>query len=129
MRILVEMNLSPEWIGLLKAAGIGAVHWGSVGARSAEDAVLFQYARDRRLVLLTQDLDFSQLLFETSGSGPSTVLLWIKDDLDDLVRHRVISAIRQHLKDLETGALLVISEERVRIRSLPLQPPPGATSP
>ena len=76
-----------------RGAGIDAVHWGSVGARSAEDTVLFQYARDRHLVLLTQDLDFSQLLFETSGSGPSTVLLRIKDDVDDLVRRRVISAI------------------------------------
>ena len=100
MRILVDMNLSPEWIGVLRTAGIDAVHWSSVGARSAEDAVLFQYARDTGLVILTQDLDFSQLLFETRCSGPSTMLLRIKDDLDDLVRSRVTSAIRQHVQDL-----------------------------
>jgi predicted nuclease of predicted toxin-antitoxin system len=129
MRILVDMNLSPEWIGVLRAAGIDAVHWSSVGARSAEDAVLFQYARDMCLVLLTQDLDFSQLLFETRCSGSSTVLLRIKDDLDDIVRGRVTSAIRQHLHDLETGALLVISADRIRIRSLPLRPQSRATSP
>ena len=93
MRILVDMNLSPEWIEGLGAAGVDAVHWSTIGARSAEDDVLFQYARDRRLVLLTQDLDFSQLLFETRGSRPSTVLLRIKDDLDDVVRRRVTSAI------------------------------------
>jgi hypothetical protein len=33
-RILVDMNLSTEWISLLQAAGHQAVHWSDVG-RSA----------------------------------------------------------------------------------------------
>ena len=76
MRILVDMNLNPEWIGVFRATGIDAVHWSSVGARSAENAVLSQYARDRCLVLLTLNLDFNQFLFETICSGPSTEKAW-----------------------------------------------------
>ena len=122
MRVLVDMNLSPEWVHVLGAFGIEATHWSYVGVCSADDAELFRYARERRFVLLTQDLDFNEILFETGCDGPSTVLLRVGDELDEVIRGRVASAIQQHLQELEAGALLVVKADRVRIRSLPLGP-------
>jgi hypothetical protein len=31
MKVLVDMNLSPEWIPTLNAAGFEAIHWSSIG--------------------------------------------------------------------------------------------------
>ena len=31
VRVLVDMNLSPEWVPLLERAGWHAVHWSVVG--------------------------------------------------------------------------------------------------
>jgi len=31
MKLLVDMNLSPRWIGVLAGAGIEAAHWSTLG--------------------------------------------------------------------------------------------------
>lgn len=31
MKILIDMNLSPNWVGFLKGAGVEALHWSEVG--------------------------------------------------------------------------------------------------
>ena len=43
-RLLVDMNLSVEWIPLLQAAGHEAVHWSQVGDPRAPDTALMQWA-------------------------------------------------------------------------------------
>ena len=37
-RVLVDMNLSPEWIPVLRSYGWDAVHWSAVGDPRARDA-------------------------------------------------------------------------------------------
>ena len=44
MKLLVDMNLSPRWIGLLQDAGWEAVHWSAVGKVSAPDSEVMAYA-------------------------------------------------------------------------------------
>jgi predicted nuclease of predicted toxin-antitoxin system len=45
MRILVDMNLSPDWVEVFARHGLSAVHWSTVGDPRAEDPVLFQWAQ------------------------------------------------------------------------------------
>lgn len=73
MKLLVDMNLSPRWIGLLEGAGIEAVHWSSVGARNAPDAQIMAYASASGSIVLTHDLDFGAILAATHGEKPSVV--------------------------------------------------------
>ena len=57
-RLLVDMNLSTEWIPLLKAAGHDAVHWSDVGDPRAHDNELMVWAQARGYAVFTHDLDF-----------------------------------------------------------------------
>jgi predicted nuclease of predicted toxin-antitoxin system len=43
-RLLVDMNLSTEWISLLKGAGHEAMHWSEMGDPRAPDTALMQWA-------------------------------------------------------------------------------------
>jgi predicted nuclease of predicted toxin-antitoxin system len=56
--ILVDMNLSVEWISHLEQAGWRAVHWSSVGDPRAEDATIMTWAVAHGYAVLTHDLDF-----------------------------------------------------------------------
>jgi hypothetical protein len=38
---IVDMNLPPRWVPVLKAEGWDAVHWSSVGSPGAADAEFF----------------------------------------------------------------------------------------
>ena len=75
MKLLVDMNLSPDWVPLLAAYGWSAVHWSSVGPGNAPDNEYLEWARQTQHAVITQDLDFSQILFETRAKGPSVILL------------------------------------------------------
>lgn len=35
MRIVIDMNLSPQWLPILKSAGHEPIHWSLIGAATA----------------------------------------------------------------------------------------------
>ncbi|MFG6104481.1 DUF5615 family PIN-like protein [Adonisia turfae] len=65
MKILIDMNLSPAWVGFFANADIEAVHWATVGDPRAPDRDLMQWAQENKNVVFTHDLDFGALLAVT----------------------------------------------------------------
>jgi predicted nuclease of predicted toxin-antitoxin system len=123
MRLLVDMNLSPNWIPMLEARGWEARHWSEIGPGDAPDSSLMKWAREEGHVILTQDLDFSQLLFSSGDRGPSVVLLRMMDEFDPATRDQVFRALEQARPTLMSGALMIVSGNRARIRRLPIVSP------
>ncbi len=121
MKLLVDMNLSPEWLTVLQQAGWQACHWSNVGSPTAPDTDPLAWAREHGQVLLTQDLDFAELLFHTQAGTPSVMLLRLRNELDSAQQTRVCTLLRAVTAALETGALLVIEERRARLRRLPIE--------
>ena len=122
MKLLVDMNLSPRWIGVLTDAGIEAAHWSILGAKNAPDSEIMAYASLNDYVVLTHDLDFSAILAATHGEKPSVVQIRADDVSPDIIGKQVIIALRQMATELEEGALLTVDSNRTRLRVLPLQP-------
>jgi len=122
MKLLVDMNLSPRWIGVLTDAGFEAAHWSTLGAKNAPDSEIMAYAKATNSVVLTHDLDFGAMLAVTHGEKPSVVQIRAEDVSPDVIGMQVITALRQMASELEEGALLTIDPNRTRLRVLPLQP-------
>ena len=121
MKLLVDMNLSPRWVGALAHAGIEAAHWSTLGAANAPDAEIMTHARKHGYVVLTHDLDFSAILAATHGEKPSVVQIRAGNVNPDAIGPQVIIALRQMAAELESGALLTVDPNRTRLRVLPLQ--------
>jgi predicted nuclease of predicted toxin-antitoxin system len=122
MRLLIDMNLTPRWVQFLRNAEYEAVHWSSVGANSAKDSEICDYARRNAYVVLTNDLDFPQILAHTRQGGPSVVLL----RGEPLVLEARGPALLRALKDCETeldqGAIVTLDwSDKPRARVLPLR--------
>ena len=120
MKLLIDMNLSPQWVGLLAGAGIEAAHWSALGAANAPDSDIMAYAGSNEYVVLTQDLDFSAILAATHGEKPSVVQIRAEDLSLDAIGRQVIAALMQMTSELEEGALLTVDPNRTRLRILPL---------
>jgi predicted nuclease of predicted toxin-antitoxin system len=120
LSILVDMNLSPEWVPVLTAAGWPAVHWSKIGDRGAEDGMIMAWAVANKHAVFTHDLDFGTALALTHATGPSVIQVRGQNVLPDDISPAVLAAIRQHQADLEAGALVVVDLARFRIRILPL---------
>ena len=43
MKLVIDMNLSPEWVAVLREAGWEAVHWSTIGEAGAEDTQIMAW--------------------------------------------------------------------------------------
>ncbi len=120
LRLLVDMNLSPEWVRTLHEQGWEAVHWSAVGDPRATDREIMGWAAAHERVVFTHDLDFGTMLALSHRAGPSVIQVRAKNVLPNHMKGPVIAALDQHEADLSAGALVVVDESRSRIRVLPL---------
>ena len=76
MKLLFDQNLSPRIPNQLEDIFPGSVHVREVGLIKATDTLIWEYARQHELILISKDADFHQrsLLF-----GPPTSI-----DLDSV---------------------------------------------
>ena len=47
VKLLVDMNLSPSWVGRLAGHGLEAVHWSTIGPATAPDVEILTWADER----------------------------------------------------------------------------------
>ncbi|MCE5266934.1 MAG: DUF5615 family PIN-like protein [Planctomycetaceae bacterium] len=120
LRIVVDMNLSWEWIPLLEQAGWTAVHWSSIGDPRADDATIMGWAVARDHVVFTHDLDFGTTLALTHAGRPSVIQVRSQRVLPEQMGSAVLAALKQFEQDLATGALVVVEPAKSRVRVLPL---------
>jgi len=73
LKILVDINLSPEWTLALEREGFEAVHWSSVGDPRATDESILAWARSHGHIVLTNDLDFGAILAASRAASPSVL--------------------------------------------------------
>ncbi len=121
MKLLVDMNLSPMWCEVLRAAGHDAVHWSSIGAANAPDSELLAWARIHERVIFTHDLDFSALLAGSGDAEPSVVQVRMSDSTPASMGALVVHILARFEAELVSGAIVTIDHERGRARVLPLR--------
>src|SRR5437763_13229318 len=118
--LVVDMNLSAEWVAELAKHGWSAVHWSTVGDPRADDAVIMAWALANGHVVFTHDLDFGTMLALTHATGPSVLQVRGQSVLPEDIGPVVIAALRQHDAALAAGALVVVDSKKSRVRVLPL---------
>jgi predicted nuclease of predicted toxin-antitoxin system len=121
------MNLSPRWADTLAAAGFEAMHWSAIGSPGATDETIMGFARAGSWIVLTNDLDFGIMLAVSLDDGPSVVQLRARHTNPDVHGPTVVRALRWAEERLVRGALLTVDPGRMRVRLLPLRPPPAQT--
>jgi len=120
IKIVVDMNLSLEWVPELTRHGYSAVHRQSISDPSADDSVIVEWARTNDYVVFTHDLDFGTVLALTHAAGASVIQVRGQNVLPEHLGPMVALALTQHDSSLASGALVVVDEKKVRVRVLPL---------
>ena len=119
-KLLIDMNLSPQWVPVLQEHGWEAVHWSDVGDPRASDRAIMDWSMAHQYVVFTHDLDFGTMLALTHDVGPSVIQVRAENILPDYLGGSVVAALNQHEADLSSGALVVVDESRSRVRVLPI---------
>jgi len=120
MKLLIDMNLPPEWVKVFKRHGWEVLHWSEVGDLDAADHVIMEWARGNGYIIFTHDLDFGAILAITHAKGPSVIQVRTQDVTPGHLEELVVNALRQYESLLEEGALIIVDESKLRARILPL---------
>ncbi|MDD9942473.1 MAG: DUF5615 family PIN-like protein [Myxococcales bacterium] len=118
--LLLDQNLPPSLARRLGEAGIAATHVSARGLATASDEQLVDHARDREEVLVTHDLDFARILATSNAAKPSVIVLRLRSPTPNALAHAIVSTVPRLVAELHQGALVVVEDSAVRIRSLPV---------
>jgi predicted nuclease of predicted toxin-antitoxin system len=105
----------------LETAGHEVKHWSEIGAITAPDSEIMEWARSNEYIVFTHDLDFSALLFATNAIAPSVIQVRTEDIRPNSIGTQVLLALQNAEETLKQGALITIDPRKNRIRLLPLK--------
>lgn len=120
MKFLVDMALSPKTVEFLRSCGYEAVRASELGMARAKDREIFEYARKNEMVVVSADLDFGHILYYTGSRSPSVIILRLKNPSPNRVNSLLSSTLLRVTDALQNGAIVVVEDNRIRIRDLPL---------
>ena len=120
MKLLIDECLAVEVAERLRQAGHDAVHVVDLGLAGRVDEDVLSAALSLGRVLISADTDFGELLARSRASLPSFVLLRRTGHRPQDQAQLLIANLPAMQADLDAGAIAVITNDRIRLRSLPV---------
>ena len=124
MRLLLDQNLSRDLPALLAGPTFDVADTRSLGMQRWDDEAITDYAAAEDRVIVSADTDFGAILAARQSAKPSFVLLRRTNNLSpEAIAAVLASNLPAHEEALSQGAIVVISDNVVRVRQLPITPP------
>jgi predicted nuclease of predicted toxin-antitoxin system len=120
MKFLLDQGLPRSTIRHLAALGVSAEHVGDLGLAVATDGAILDTARLGGATVVTLDADFHKMLASSHAKAPSVVRIRVEGLKGDELARLLMRVIAVASFDLERGAVISVSETRIRVRSLPI---------
>ncbi len=120
IRILLDQDLPRTAAKILRNKGWNVLHTGDIGLSRATDRQILEYARNEKRVVITLDSDFHSILAVENAESPSVIRVR-REGLKGPELAEIIDKIWSEIQDpLAKGAMVTITENAIRIRSIPL---------
>lgn len=121
LRFLADMNLSPATVADLREQGWDILRVSQVLPMDTEDSEILEFARQQNRVIVTQDLDFSELVALRGYARPSLITLRLFVSDPETITRTLRAVMPQIEEALMEGCAVTINHLTVRVRRLPIQ--------
>ncbi|HVG10376.1 MAG TPA: DUF5615 family PIN-like protein [Thermoanaerobaculia bacterium] len=121
MRFLTDVGASRTTAEELRRQGHDVLHLSEVGLHRLPDDEILTRAREEGRIVITFDLDFGDLLAAGGYSMPSVILFRLHNPAPLSVNSKLLEIISERGEDLERGAIVIVEDQRYRLRRLPIQ--------
>jgi len=123
VKFLIDNALSTLVGDELSRAGHDAVHVRDLGMAAATDVEIFDRAASENRIVVSADTDFGTLLALRKEKTPSVILFRHGSQHRAADQAELLKAnLPQLAAALESGSIVVIQPDRIRVRALPLLP-------
>jgi predicted nuclease of predicted toxin-antitoxin system len=121
LKFITDMNISPLTVSRLKKKGWEILRVSEIMDVRSSDIDILNYARDNKKVVITHDLDFSELLAIYGYESPSVINLRLSNASPDFVTNRIIDIVSQLEEELKKGIVVSVDDISARYRNLPIK--------
>ena len=121
LKFIVDMNISPLTVSRLKKKGWEILRISEIMDVRSSDIDILNYARDNKKVVITHDLDFSELLAVYGYESPSVINLRLGNASPDFVTQRIVDIVFQLEEELKKGIVVSVDDISARYRNLPIK--------
>jgi predicted nuclease of predicted toxin-antitoxin system len=120
MKFLADMGVSMTTVQKIRESGYEVIHLREEGLHKLPDADILEKAKQESRIVLTFDLDFGDLLATNHQMLPSVIIFRLQNHKPMAVTLRLLTIIIEHREDLLQGAILIVQDNRYRVRRLPI---------
>ena len=121
LQFLADMNISPQTIFDLCQQGWDVVRVSDLMPNNSPDEDILEFARCRGMVLLTEDLDFSDLIALGGYDNPSLITLRISITDPKAIAKELLEVLPRIEPTLREGFAVTIDDKGSRSRKLPIK--------
>ena len=121
MKFLADMGVSPLTVKKLRDNGYDAIHLSEKGLMRMPDRDILAKAQIESRIILTFDLDFTDLLASSQNNLPSVIIFRLKTTLPGFVTSKLLTVLSECSENLNNGAIIIVEDYRYRVRNLPLR--------
>jgi predicted nuclease of predicted toxin-antitoxin system len=116
MKIKLDENLPEELKGLLAERGHDVQSVPDESLIGRHDEVIFEASQREARMLLTQDLDFSDVRKFRPGTHPGVVVIRLREPSRRGITARMRQVLDEEPIDRWAGCFVVISDRKLRVR-------------
>ena len=120
MRFLLDMGVDVRVGTWLRELGHEPIHLRDQGLQRLPNGEIFTKAISENRVILTFDLDFGEIAALARGRKASVVVFRLHNTRTAHVLERLASVLPDCSSILQKGAVVVVEENRHRVRPLPV---------
>jgi len=121
MKFIADIHISPQTVRSLIERGYKIRRMTEFLKPNAKDEEILDLALREESTIITQDLDFSALLAKRGVNKPSVITLRVNTAKPSKITEILEKALPQIESELNKGSIIIVEEERIRIRKLSIE--------
>ncbi len=120
LKILVDEDMPRPTARLLQSLGIDTIDLRDIGLKGSTDAVVFKYAQKHRMIIISRDREFGNVLKYPLGTHYGIICVNLPYTF---IRQQILDAIKRFFVEVERkrlpNNLTILEVGRYRIRQRP----------
>jgi predicted nuclease of predicted toxin-antitoxin system len=120
LKILIDACVDVRLAHWLREQGHDARHLRDEGLQKLPNGTIFAKAIAEGRVVITHDLDFSEIAALTRGHKASVIVFRLHNPRIARLTERLVTVLPDCAPALQDGAVVIVEDSRHRVRSLPI---------
>ena len=121
IKFLADMGISNKCTAWMQEKGFDITHINDQGLYRMADEDIYQKAKTEGRIILTMDLDFSDIAAANKMKLPSIITFRLSNMSWQNIVFRLSLVIEHYSEALTEGAVISVGDKKIRLRMLPIE--------